>query len=269
LFPLTTYREKVHSSWGNVGLLLAPYAKHTFPRVLAVLPLVLVPTAGRAVLAARRGERPAVTRLALLSLAGAGAVASILYYPDFVHLAFIAPLLLVAATEHLEAAMQQVRIPARVAWIGGGLVPALGLIAVAPWLRSTLLATRAIYPVSEDTAFGRVDMASDVVVSIYRTVERLVRQVPDRALFSYPAGSDLYLLTGARNPTRYEFFMSGYNTREQVDEVIRALEVRRVPYVVVNPLLTRPGDPIGAFIREHYAPLDDGTIAGKVVFRLK
>ncbi len=48
----------------------------------------------------------------------------------------------------------------------------------------------------------------------------------------YPYCPTCYFLSATENPTRYSFLLYGYNTREQFNEAVRAVDRQRVKYVI-------------------------------------
>jgi len=63
-------------------------------------------------------------------------------------------------------------------------------------------------------------------------------------MFSYTGWSAIYLMTGARNPTRHELIFPGHQGDEEVQDVIETLERKRVQHVLlVNPYI-QPDDPV-------------------------
>ena len=107
--PLLNYGGTTHCAWGHVNVMTVLQGSFTFPRLLKYLPVVVVPTVVRLIVGPRNAEK---RRLGLLVVSLASAVASIAYFPDFIHIAFIAPLFLVAASENLEALTRAWTLPA-------------------------------------------------------------------------------------------------------------------------------------------------------------
>ena len=85
----------------------------------------------------------------------------------------------------------------------------------------------------------------------------LMSELPSRQLFCYPIVSYLYLMLDADNPTRYQFLLRGYTSPEQMEEVVRVLQQRRLPYIVVLPGFLAPDDPIMAYLRRDYEPMTE------------
>ncbi len=268
LHPLFSYRPAMRATWGQRGGILAESGTYTFPDLLTWLPLVLVPAAVRTgVLLARGGPLAELRRLVLLLVFAVFAIASIAYYPDYIHIAFIAPLFFVAAAELAERAAAA--LPARVPLPRAAGVVAGAALLVAGGLRLADVRARLwqAFPISRDTAFGRVAFARPLEAALYDTLRPLLDQTPSRALFCYPVISHLYLMLDADNPTRFQFLLRGYTTPEQMDEVLAVLERRRPPYIVALTGFLAPDDPILAFLRRAYAPLDDAGPAGQAIFR--
>jgi len=136
-------------------------------------------------------------------------------------------------------------------------------------LQHNLTRSRAAYPFSSPTAFGRIDFAREFEVRLYERVRDLIGTVPSRQLFCYPIISYLYLMADADNPTRYQYLLPGYNSAEQIGEVLDVLEQRKLPYIVAFTGFVRPDDPIVAYLRRNYEPLSADGEVGQAIFRRK
>lgn len=55
-------------------------------------------------------------------------------------------------------------------------------------------------------------------------------------VFIYPYRPMYYFLANIRNPTRYSFLVYNYNTEDQFNETIAALERKRVKYILSDTL---------------------------------
>ena len=259
IHPLTGYREYNASPWGGTNFMVAGLARYTSVLLLRYMPVVLVVGVWR--LARnwiRRQDREGSSNLlALIVLCSAGAV-SIGYRPDFIHVAFIAPLFFVFWAETIEAGVRSIgRAPTRpVLW---GRMVAAGLLAVlGVHLARNLERARREYPFSYPTAFGRIDYSTDKVVLLLEQVRSAVRNDPAHGLFVYPVFTALYLTTDGHNPTRHQFLIRGYNSEHHISESLQRIEASRVAHVVTCEALIRPGDPIMGYIREHYEPVGSG-----------
>jgi hypothetical protein len=131
------------------------------------------------------------------------------------------------------------------------------LVASGYRLQANLVRARALYPVQVHSRFGRVDVQRREEVQLVERLTELMQHVPARALFCYPFISHLYLLADADNPTRYQFFQPGYNSPDQIQELLRSLERASPVYLAVIPLAALPGDPIMSYIDARYAPLPE------------
>ena len=249
-FPLVNYRAAVRTTWGSGGAFSG-----TLPWLLALLPAVLAVTVPRVLaLALRRADPERARALTVLTVFGLFSILSISYYPDFIHLAFIAPVFLVAVAEVSEWGL--CRMPARVNRIlGRGL--ALALAAAIAWrLERNLTVQPKSQPLlSYASAFGRVEL-NQSEINWLSNLDALLRDVPSRTLYVHPNAGFTYLLLGARNPTRFEFVVRNYTPVEALQEVVGNLAVERPRYVVTHEALIWKGDPIAEFIRAHYRPLD-------------
>jgi hypothetical protein len=270
IHPLFNYRTTMRTRWGQSGGIMADAASYTFPVLLKYLPLVLVPHLLRFGVRVARGERtPEVRRLALLIVFSAAALLSIAYYPDYIHIAFIAPVFFVAAAELAERYVGPLaeRSPAlrNAGWVAGAALLAASTVRLA----DNYQRTRASYPLERDTAFGRVSFARPIEVELYDLMRERMDGVPSRELFCYPIFSYLYLMLDAENPTRYQFLLRGYTSPEQMREVVEVLEQRKLPYIVVLPGFLAPDDPVMAYLRREYEPLSDAGPAGQAIYKRK
>jgi hypothetical protein len=268
--PLFQYRGTMRSAWGQSTGLVAEAATYTFPRLLKYLPAILIVDLIRfAVLEVRRTSLAEARRLLFLLVFCATAVLSIAYFPDYIHIAFIAPLFFVAAAEILARAFgtaaQRMPVLRAVGWAVGALL----LIACGWRLQHNLERSRASYPFTRQTAFGRVDLASDREARLYDTMRELMQPVPSRELFCYPIVSYLYLMLDVDNPTRYQFLLRPYTTDAQLGEVVAVLEQRQLPYIVAFPSVLRPDDPVLAYLHRDYEPMSEAGDLGQGIFRRK
>jgi hypothetical protein len=119
-----------------------------------------------------------------------------------------------------------------------------------------------MFPLTHETAFGRIAFASEADVRFYETLDRDLDQVHPRELFCYPGVSYLYLVADANNATRFQFFHAGYASPDQVREVLDTLEGKRLPYVAVLPVFANIDDAVLAYLRRNYDALarDDGAM---------
>ena len=256
--PLTGYREVNHAQWG--GGFFTMSARFTILPVLADLPLVVLPIVlFQTVLAWTRGaDRTRAEQLLVLGVFGAVAPLSVIYYPDYIHLAFILPVALV-----LAAAIVQSLLGGRAAGVGTAVAVAL-IVACTVRLQRNWAQAHADFPFSRDTAFGRIDLATEEQVAIVDRVRRALDGTSGRELFVYPTGGWLSLMADAHNPTRHDFIFPVFQSDEEQRRVVEALEDRAPRYVV---LAIRPPsvehDPIAAYIEREYRCEADGFCTRK------
>jgi hypothetical protein len=252
LHPFVNYPHLNRTRWGAVG----PFpwnARYTFPNLLAVWPsLAAVPIVGAA-FAAVRGERgEAFRRTMLLAVMGPAAIASVLYYPDYVHLAFIGSLFAVVAADAVERIAAWGR-PARAATA----VLTLALLAAsAVQLERVMAGSWRDFPVRLDTPFGRMDFREGHELDVIQRVRAVLSRSPSRELFVYPFGAALYLVTGTSNPTPFQFLLPSYSRPDQLETAISILERRRVPYVIVIVPMSAE-DPVLRYVGSHYEQVAD------------
>lgn len=270
IHPIVNYGGRTNAPWGYVGLLTLEYARTTFVPVLVWLPAVLGLTLVRWLAGLVRGQAtPALHRLGLLVVIGASSILSIAYFPDFIHIAFIAPVILIAAAENGEWLLRLLPHPIAIGRAAGVVIAAALTLVCGQKLRSNLGFLRQTYPLVHETAFGRVAMQTAREVELYDQIDTLLDGTPARELYSYPVVAHWYLLANATNPTRYGFFLASYNGPEQTQEVLDVLAAKRLPYIVSLPPAVIKDDPIMAYIAREYAPLSDKAPPGYQVFRRK
>jgi hypothetical protein len=245
-------------AWAAIQPLTQPWALSTWIWLLRVAPLALVGEAVRLAVARRRGpwSRAELERGCLWML-GVAMAASVLYLPDFIHVAFVLPFLLIPAASLVHAARTAPlwsRAPA-----GRRLLTAAvwGLaVAVAGDALANVAYARAIVPARLVTAFGELRVDPDVA-RLYHAVQRHLRAEPEgRALlYSYPDDAWLYLALPADDATRFSVLVAGFFPDEYVEEVLATLRARR-PGTVVLALPFTP-ETVRRVVAEGYAPVED------------
>jgi hypothetical protein len=194
-------------------------------------------------------------------------MASISYFPDFVHIAFIAPLFFVTIAENAEWLVRALPVAAAVPLRIGGWVAAVALLIAAGYrLHDNADRLAATFPVERDTAFGHIAL-DPLQAELYDKVSALMATVPSRELYCYPIIAHLYLMTDSKNPTPYGFLIPGYSGPDLIQHVVDILAARQPPYVVA--LYLGPNDPIAQYIASHYEPLGDGPAAEQYIYRRK
>jgi 4-amino-4-deoxy-L-arabinose transferase-like glycosyltransferase len=186
----------------------------------AILPPLAILLGGLVLWRGRTGEQ----RDVLLLLLPAVAALAITAFPraDVMHLAFIAALPYV-----LVAAALSSLLPARAAsWL-----------AIASILLATIFASNYVRGWRESSPVPSPAGTLQVVRDQAPDVQRLMQQVhPGDSLFVYPYMPMQYVLTQARNPTRYSYLMPGMMTRNQEIETLGELEARPPEWLMYMPL---------------------------------
>ena len=257
-FPLVNYRHAFHSQWAQA--LAAGYARYTFPLLLRFLPIVFAALLPRMAMNwLRRRDRDELRTMAVIAVFAGASVLSIAYYPDLIHIAFIAPVFFVAIAETAEWALAVGGH--RVATVAGPLI-ALAVIAGVVWqFQRTMTRSWHEFPVPYDSRFGRIDFVDSAELRVIDTARTLVEQSPNKDLFCYPSIAGPYLMTGGRNPTPYQFFTPHWNDPEQLDDILATLETRQVPLVIIAPLLAGAHDPVTEYVGQHYGAVRTGKWA--------
>ncbi len=251
VYPLVHYSQSAAGApWGYVGA-FGWNARHTFPTLLTWLPGLAVLAALRAGADWWRGapsER--VRRSVALALSAPAWIASILYFPDYIHLAIIGPIFAVVAADLLAGALAPPRAASRVA---GGIGTAFLLVAIAFQLERVSTGSWQDYPIVHHTPFGTMNFRDRNRPDQIEWMRTLLRDSGTDELFVYPAGAAWYLWTDTINPTPYQFLAASYNGPDQLAETVAILDRRRLPYVIGVMLLA--GDPVSDYLRAHYTPM--------------
>jgi len=248
-FPFKSYGANTHCEWGHVNIMTSWQSSFTFPRVLAWLPAALVVTLVRLASLVWTGhDEAAARRLGWLLVFAVMSIGSIQYFPDFIHIAFIAPVFYAVIAEDLEAGARALGSSA------GRLVTAVvtAAVVIGSGVHLVRNATRswAAFPFGAETAFGAIRFRTDAELKLYEEIRRLTDATPGVELYVYPGFSHLYLMTGARNPTRYTWYASTF----EFPDMIADLEARRPPYAVVF-FDAGANDPVAAYLRRTYEPM--------------
>lgn len=275
IFPLFDYRGSTHCPWGDVNVMSAFQASFTFPNLLRHVTWVLPLASARLLWSVLwRSDAVQASRLALLLMLCLFSVLSINYFPDFIHIAFIAPIFYATIAESAEWAVAggsraaaRTSPTAAAVWRGAGwLATAALLIAGAYRLHQTSDRLATTFPAIRSTAFGEIAL-DPTQAALYDKVNVLMQEVPSRELYSYPIISHLYLMTGSHNPTPYGFLLPGYSGPDLIQHTVDILAAKQLPYIVA--LYLGPNDPIAQYIGSHYEPLGPPPGVEQYIYRRK
>jgi len=173
----------------------------------------------------------------------------LLAYPrlDVAHLYEGVTILLIPGTVVLErttAFFRRAAGPGRARWLPVAVVCALGIVGItklAPrvaaqvqWRHSPALAHRTAVLGPRGGLYGTVDEDAGWIASLDRTIAFINKRIPaEKPIFTYPALSGIYFLSGRNNPSHMDYFHQGFGEGRDELEVITALEKTRTPVVVV------------------------------------
>jgi hypothetical protein len=270
IFPLFNYRSVTRCEWGHINIMTAWQGSFTFPRLLKYLPVILAVAAPRLFalwLLRRRPEE--VARLTLLLVFCLASMASIAYFPDFIHIAFIAPAFFVAIAESLEWAARQVPGPVRLTRAAGWAAGVALLAGCVMHLQQNRARLQSEFRISRMTAFGRIDFRTAAEAATYDRLQALLQQTPSRYLYVYPGVSHLYLLLDVDNPTPWGFYVASFHGAERLRNTIQQLATKQPAYVVILSPFVAPDDELVAWIRRHYEPISDGGSPLELILRRK
>jgi hypothetical protein len=261
LFVLQNYRTSaslVPMPWAGICGLCGGFVPYAWMPLLRRLPTVLL-AEGLLLswtLRRHRSENEALRGCVLL-LAVLMAL-SVLYYPDFIHVAFIAPFALIVLAR-LAFALRNLRwcrdrAMLRVA--ARALLAGCALMALLKGLGS-LQHARLTAPLRFDSAVGPLRGGREDRM-ILQAVQRLMERYPvlQPTLFSYPPEAWLYLASGADNPTPFSLLQPGYNSPTQFRQVIDTLAARPPDYVVISLPGLRRSDPVVQSLLPRYREIE-------------
>jgi hypothetical protein len=226
----------------------------TWPWLLTAIP-ALLGTEGLALAGTllSEGVRPHVVRASLFLLAVCTAC-SVFYFPDYIHVATIAPFSLIVVAglaQRLGTAIVALRRPAlTAAWRLGQVLAAAVVVMkgagnlTGAWERNPVLVPSAFGTLALSEGGARVlqDLQSEFAPG---------RDAPPRIL-AYPADAWLYLALPADNPTPFCLLKAGYNTPQQFDTAIARLRADPDAFVLVRWMLVKKGDPIQELLDQEY-----------------
>jgi len=251
--PLVNYRRiNQQVPW---GFYLPGFS--VMPHLIRFLPLLSLVGAARLVRCWQtRADPEAYRPLLILTVLSAFAVLSVYYYPDHTHLVMAAPIWFVLAAEAIDALLRWFAWPGWLAAGAAGTLALAFLVALGVAMYGNLTLRRAGYPVSYETAFGRVDFVSQDEPRLLEALEPLLRESGTREIFAFPCFASLYLHTQTSNPTRFQILIPSYSDPKHVREAMTMLELRQVPYVVRNLYWhTNELEPLVSYLNEHYEPI--------------
>jgi hypothetical protein len=226
--------------WAGVLPLTEFYLPATWPWLLRIAPLFLLGEGVALLLGARAGWSRRLAVRSCLWLLGLLMALSVWYLPDFIHVSFVVPFLLIPGA-HVVWALRRAlsaRLPGARA-----IVTALYLVAVLA------LCVKAVTNVSHarrnltvqlETAFGTL-AGDEFLQRLFEATRRnLVPEPSGRSLvYSYPDDAWLYLALPADDATRYSILFESFPKRF-VDEAIAALRARRPGTVLLMQLSPAP-----------------------------
>lgn len=257
--------------WSGYNSDWADGVRYTYLWLFRAIPLLLgIETASIAWAVWRYGLRSQLVRCSLLLLA-ITACAGILYYPDVIHVAFVAPFSFVVIggmVHRARTALGVTRWPAA-RWAMQVACAGLLVIVVAKGWSNERRAWQE-NPVLYETAFGTLagwQMRADTLRELR---EKLHVDGRTPRLFAYQNDAWIYLTLPADNPTPFALLHPVYNSPAQVQEAIDRLERDPEARVLVNTLATEPGDPFMEYLKGHFRDVAGvgPVVRGAPVYRI-
>jgi hypothetical protein len=270
VFPLVSYRTAHQATPWAFEYGASPRGVSPWGVFFRYLPWVIPIAAARLLWLVARGRDYRHARaLLVLVVLGAFSIASITYYPDIIHIAFIAPVLLILAAAGIERGLRG--LPTAVGVPLGAVVASILIVACAGWMYRHAAELHELYRVRYASAFGPIDLSHQRQARIFDQLRRVLDATPGRTLFVFPMSYYMYLVVDGRNPTRHAFVVPGtpYTPLEYLQEIVAILDRDRVPYVTIDHGASPGEDPVSRFIRQNYEPLPKPQPLASVLWRRK
>jgi hypothetical protein len=247
-------RAVVPVPWAALGFLAKAWMPEVWRVVLRWAPAGLVLEAIALLRTAVAGRFAHAERvrscLALLALL---ASVSVRYFPDYVHVAYVMPFLLIPWARVLHGLRRLPRLsagPGRLVPIG--IMVALVALLIPESVGNLVRAWRAT-PRRIETAFGTIDGDEDTARLVAVVRAAVDRDPPgERLLVALPGDAWLYVVSGARNATRYSLLLRDYNSPAQIAEAIADVRRRAPGTLVVNTVLAPEDDPVRRALEPEY-----------------
>ena len=200
----------------------------------------------------RQGMRSQGVRAALLLLA-ASASAGVVYHPDVIHVAFVAPfsLVVMAGMVYRARTALDVMPPQTGEWMARlAMFGLLGIVVAKAWDNRTRAwsANPALYR----TAFGTLAGWPERAEAFRELHEKLKGAARSLRVFAYQGDAWLYLALPADNPTPFQLLLPAYNTSAQFQQAIDALERDPEARVVVHLVKYESDDPFITYLERNF-----------------
>src|SRR5262249_54019284 len=88
------------------------------------------------------------------------------------------------------------------------------------------------FPFPHPTAFGEVRFAERTDVLFIDRLRERIAASPSQEIFVYPHSPGIYLLSGAKNATRFSLLIAGYHSSDDFREIIDTLQSKQTPSIV-------------------------------------
>jgi len=166
--------------------------------------------------------------LLLFLLLGIAAFLSEMHSPDFTHLVWGAPLMLILLTYEWSRVLQTKRAAVQRLATAGAVFALLLMIFTGG--RKAVNTLRSNVPV--ETRRGVLYVAPEDADKTRQIIGAIQNTVPAGGeTFFFPYHAEMYFLTATRNPTRYDVLLAEFHSSQQIGEVIATLRDRKPPYI--------------------------------------
>jgi hypothetical protein len=209
-----------------------------------------------------RADRAQLRKLIVVVVSAGSAALSIWYFPDMIHVAFVAPIFLIAAMEAVQWVLTVAVRPPRARMAAEALITAGLLVALGLHLRSNAIVWKEQFRYPVDTAFGRIDFPMRWPGVLIERTRALLAETANNELFAYPNTCEPYLTTGGKNPTPYQYFYSPVSPKQHTDNVLALLTSGKVQYVMAQGYFLRRDDPVARIILDDYEPVKIPGLVG-------
>jgi 4-amino-4-deoxy-L-arabinose transferase-like glycosyltransferase len=171
----------------------------------------------------RHLDPPRRGTLLLFLLLGIAAFLSEMHSPDFTHLAWGAPLMLILLTYEWSRTLQAKRTAVRRLATAGAVFALLLMVFTGARKAASTVRTNA----AVETRRGVLYVAPDVAERTRRIISAIQNAVPAGGeTFFFPYQAEMYFLTATHNPTRYDVLLAEFHSPLQIEEAIETLRSR-------------------------------------------
>ncbi len=157
---------------------------------------------------------------------------SVLQRPDFINILYVSQPFFILLVYYLQIFFDKKKIVTAAGYL---ILSLLTLNTIYGCLTS--IRNISAYRYQMETPRGTIYFRSMDEMKPYSEVFSILDgELKDKKVFVYNWSTFLYFLSGKRNYTSYDSFLPGYNTLEQMDELINEIKDRKIEYIIYDAL---------------------------------